>query len=35
MSMLAVVCMGFVFGLLVMTVVSLYKHILKVMNEGF
>ena len=35
MPALAMVLFGFVAGLLIMTIVNLYKHVLKVMNEGF
>jgi len=35
MPVMAMVLFGFVAGLLTMTIVNLYKHVLKVMNEGF
>jgi hypothetical protein len=33
MPAMAIVVFGFVAGLLVMTIVNLYKHVLKVMNK--
>jgi len=35
MPAMAIVLFGFVAGLLTMTIVNLYKHVLKIMNEGF
>jgi len=35
MPAMTIVLFGFVAGLLTMTIVNLYKHVLKIMNEGF
>jgi hypothetical protein len=35
MPAMAMVFFGFVAGLLTMTIVNLYKHVLKIMNDGF
>jgi len=35
MPAMTIVLFGFVAGLLTMTIVNLYKHVLKIMSEGF
>ena len=35
MPAMTMIVFGFVAGLLTMTIVNLYKHVLKIMQEGF
>jgi len=35
MPAIVAIIIGFVAGLLTMTIANLYKHVLKIMNEGF
>jgi len=35
MPAIIMIIVGFVAGLLIMTIINLYKHVLKIMNDGF